>query len=95
MEPALAVLNERDADGGSVRPEEGESQMGDQECVRMAAFRIHETANRIDTLAQRARNPALRRDLLAVRERLLNEERELLAALPGMGCAGTAGRVDD
>ena len=53
--------------------------MGDQECLRMAAFRIHEAANRIAALADRARNPALRRDLLAIRGRLLNEEQGLLA----------------
>ena len=77
MEPALAVLNDQDAGSGSGRS--GESQMGDQECLRMAAFRIHETANRIAALADRARNPALRRDLLAIRGRLLNEEQGLLA----------------
>lgn len=79
MEPALAAFNEGDAGSGSGRPGGGESKIDDQECLRMAAFRINETANRIDTLAHRARNPVLRRDLLAIRERLVNEERELLA----------------
>ena len=78
MEPAFAVLNEQDS-GGSGPSGEGESQMGDQECLRMAAFRIHEAANRIAALADRARNPALRRDLLTIRGRLLTEEQELLA----------------
>jgi hypothetical protein len=79
MEAALAAVNEQDASSGSGRPGGGESKMDDQECLRMAAFRINETANRIATLAQSAENPALRRGLLAIRERLLNEERELLA----------------
>jgi hypothetical protein len=80
MEPALAG-DERDVDGGAVLFGEGESQMDDREFVRMAAFRIHETANRIGTLAERARNPTLRRDLLTVRQHLLDEEQELLATL--------------
>lgn len=80
MEPALAVLNDQDAGSGSGPSGEGESRMGDQECLRMAAFRIREAANRIGALADRARNPALRRDLLAIGGRLLNEEQELLAA---------------
>ena len=78
MEPALAAINEEDAGSGS-GPSAGESQMGDQECVRMAAFRIHDAANRIAALADRARNLALRRDLLAIRGRLLNEEQVLLS----------------
>jgi hypothetical protein len=70
---------ERDKGSGSGRFGGAESQMDDQERLRMVAFRINETANRIGTLAQRAQNPALRHDLLAIRERLLNEGRELLA----------------
>ena len=78
MDPALAAFNERGAGGGAidpVPPGEGESQMHDEECLRMAAFRIRETAKRIAMLADRAQDPALRRDLHALRERLLNEER--------------------
>jgi hypothetical protein len=53
--------------------------MHNQECLRMAAFRIRETAKRIAMLAGRAQDPALRRDLHAIRERLLNEEPALLS----------------
>jgi hypothetical protein len=81
MEPAFAAPDERDAGSGSGLSGRGESQMADQECLHMAAFRIKETANRIATLARRARNPALRRALLAIRERLLSEEQQLLATL--------------
>jgi hypothetical protein len=56
-----------------------ESQIRNEEIFRMAAFRIRETANRIATLANSARDPALRRELLVVCERLLEEERRLLA----------------
>lgn len=82
MNPALADFNERGAGGGArspVPPGEGESQMHNQECLRMAAFRIRETAKRIAMLAERAQDPALRRDLHAIRERLLNEEEALLS----------------
>ena len=82
MDPALAWFSERGAGGGSIRsapPGEGESRMDTQECLRMAAFRIRETANRIAMLADRTQDPALRRDLQAVQERLLDEERALLA----------------
>jgi hypothetical protein len=58
---------------------EAESQIRDEELYRMAAFRIRETANRIATLANSTQDEALRRELSAVCERLLNEERELLA----------------
>jgi hypothetical protein len=56
-----------------------ESQIRAEEVCRMAAFRIRETANRIATLANSARDDALRRILLATCERLLAEERALLA----------------
>ena len=36
-------------------------------------------SKRIATLADRAQDPALRRDLHAIRERLLNEEQALLS----------------
>ena len=80
MDPALATFNERDAGGGVSGPAgEGESQMNKEECLHMAAFRIRETAKRIEVLADRTQDPALRRDLHALRERLLNEERALLS----------------
>jgi hypothetical protein len=56
----------------------GESQMVEEEVYRIAAFRIRETANRIATLANSARDEALRSTLRLVCERLLGEERELL-----------------
>lgn len=57
----------------------GESQIRDEELYRMAAFRIREAANRIATLANSAQDAALRQELSAACERLLNEERRLLA----------------
>ena len=57
----------------------GEAQIRDEELYRMAAFRIRETANRIAKLANGAQDPALRSELSGVCERLLNEERALLA----------------
>ena len=56
-----------------------EPQIRDEELYRMAAFRIHETANRIVKLAHGAHDPGLRSELSAVCERLLEEERALLA----------------
>ena len=82
MDPALATFNDRGAGGGPSGPVpagEGESQMNNEECLRMAAFRIHETARRIAMLADRTQDPALRRDLHALRERLLDDERALLS----------------
>lgn len=55
-----------------------ESQIRSEELYRMAAFRIRETANRIATLANSARDAALRAELRIVYERLLDEERALL-----------------
>jgi hypothetical protein len=82
MDPALATFNEQGAGGGPSGPVpagEGESQRHNEECLEMAAFRIGETAKRIAVLADRTQDPALRRDLHALRERLLNEERALLS----------------
>jgi len=62
---------------GNGDPVRGE-QMREQEICRMAAFRVRETANRIATLANSAGDAGLRRDLLAVCQRLLREERALL-----------------
>ena len=79
MDPALATLSDRGAGGGSINPapsDEGEAQH-EEECLQMAAFRIHETANRIALLAERAKDPALRRALHALHKRLLNEEQAL------------------
>jgi hypothetical protein len=53
--------------------------MHEDECLQMAAFRIRETAKRIAVLADRTQDPALRRELQALRERLLDEERALLS----------------
>lgn len=57
-----------------------DAQLRDQELCRMAAFRVRETANRIATLANSARDECLRSMLIAVCDRLLREERDLLAA---------------
>jgi hypothetical protein len=51
---------------------------GDHELRRMAAFRIRETANRIATLAQNAEDETLRRSLLGLCQRLVQEQRLLL-----------------
>ena len=56
----------------------GESKIRKEELFRMAAFRIRETANRIVTLANTAQDPALRKELLIICERLLEEELHLL-----------------
>jgi hypothetical protein len=56
-----------------------ESQIRNDELFRMAAFRIRETANRIMTLANNARDEQLRAELIAACDRLLDEERRLLA----------------
>lgn len=80
MDPALAMLSDRGSGGGSINPapsDEGEAQTHEEECLRMAAFRIRETANRIGLLAERAQTPELRRDLQALHKRLLNEEQSL------------------
>jgi hypothetical protein len=60
-----------------------ESQIRNDEIYRMAAFRVRETANRIATLANSARDESLRRELLIVCERLLEEERKLLGIATG------------
>jgi len=54
-------------------------QARDSELYRMAAFRIREAANRIATLANASHDETLQRQLLAVCERLVDEERALLA----------------
>jgi len=56
-----------------------EGKFRHDELCRMAAFRIRETANRIATLANSVHEASLRRELLGVCERLLAEERDLLA----------------
>jgi hypothetical protein len=50
----------------------------DEELRRMAAFRIREAANRVATLANNAQSETLRRELMAICETLLEEERGLL-----------------
>jgi len=44
----------------------------------IAAFRLRDAANRLATLVGMTRSPALRAELLAVYDRLMAEERELL-----------------
>lgn len=55
-----------------------EGQILDEELFRMAAFRIRETAKRIATLANSAGDETLRAQLMAVCDRLLEQERQLL-----------------
>jgi hypothetical protein len=55
-----------------------EGKFRHDELCRMAAFRIREAANRIATLANSVHDVSLRGELLAVCERLLAEERDLL-----------------
>jgi hypothetical protein len=71
---ALQVAQNGGADG-AVSPERR-----DTELRRMAAFRVRETANRIATLANSAQSEDLRRELLAICQRLMKEERLLLDA---------------
>ena len=78
MDPALVMLSDRGSGGGSINPAPSdEAQTHEEECLRMAAFRIRETANRIGLLAERAQTSELRRDLQALHKRLLNEEQAL------------------
>jgi hypothetical protein len=70
-------------DGVGQRAGSSDSQIDGDEVYRMAAFRIRETANRIATLANSARDDALRHALLATCDRLLAEERDLLARTHG------------
>jgi hypothetical protein len=74
--PQIAFRAEAD-DGGSAN---GGAAPGrrDSELRRMAAFRLHETANRIATLANSSADQSLQRALLAICQTLLREERALL-----------------
>ena len=71
-QPLRAAADDGDGVNG------GPARRLDSELRRMAAFRVHETANRIATLANSAQNEALRRELLAICQRLMHEERLLL-----------------
>jgi hypothetical protein len=83
------VMSNRRADGGLIhdasdtaadgaRMARSEAKIRDAEIYRMAAFRVRESANRIAVLGYGAEDPDLRRELAAVCERLLDEERALL-----------------
>lgn len=73
------VLVLQAAESGNDGTFDGSSpQRHDGELRRMAAFRVHETANRIAILANSAGNDQLREKLLAICQRLLGEERALL-----------------
>ena len=74
--PAPAAVGRADA---SIRMARSEAKIRDAELYRMAAFRIRESANRIVVLGNGAENPDVQRELTAVYERLLDEERALLA----------------
>jgi hypothetical protein len=82
MESALAGSDEQETGGGPTGarlPGVRGAQLCDEECARMAAFRLGDAAKRIAALAGRAQDPALRNSLLAIHEQLLKQERELLA----------------
>lgn len=82
MESALAGSDEHETGGGPTGarlPGVSRAQLRDEECARMAAFRLGDAAKRIAALAGRAQDPALRNSLLAIHEQLLKQERELLA----------------
>ncbi len=72
------MADDRDREGGSTGAA-SDAQLRDQELCRMAAFRLRETANRIATLAHSTHDERLRSELIAVCDRLLQEERDLLA----------------
>jgi len=77
MQSALITGDETDSLSGAGRaPTEG-TRMRDEECLRSAAFRLRETADRMAILALRAQDPALRDSLLAIREELLKHQRRL------------------
>ncbi len=82
MESAWAGFDEQETGGGrSATRVSGTSgaQMHDDERLRIAAFRLRETAKQIAALGGSAQDPALRNTLLAIHERLLEQERELHA----------------
>ncbi len=62
-----------------IRVARSEGRIRNAELYRMAAFRVRESANRISVLCNGAENPDVQRELTAVYERLLDEERALLA----------------
>ena len=79
MEPGF---DEQEAGGGASGnrlPGVSGAQMHDEECLRMAAFRLRETAKQLAMLAGRAQDPVLRNTLLAIHKQLLNQEGELRA----------------
>ncbi|HSP99909.1 MAG TPA: hypothetical protein VL049_22020 [Candidatus Dormibacteraeota bacterium] len=76
----LAVLRAAQDGGPGGFDDDASTQRRDTELRRMAAFRVRETANRIATLANSAQNEDLRRELLAICQRLMKEERLLLDA---------------
>jgi hypothetical protein len=61
--------------------EQGANEMGekidDGELMKIAAFKLRESANRMLTLAQKAESPLIRGKLVAVSEQLLRQERKL------------------
>ena len=52
-------------------------RINDGELVKIAAFKLRESANRMLTLAQKAQSPATRGKLVAASELLLLQERKL------------------
>jgi hypothetical protein len=52
-------------------------KIDDSELMKIAAFKLRESANRMLTLAQKAESPTIRGKLVAVSEQLLRQERKL------------------
>ena len=60
-----------------------EVAMEDIELVRVAAFKLQDSANRLQTLARAARSPRVRARLLALARQLARHETDLLGvAIP-------------
>jgi hypothetical protein len=55
-------------------------KIDDSELMKIAAFKLRESANRMLTLAQKAASPAIRGKLVAASELLLSQERKLFGS---------------
>jgi hypothetical protein len=76
--------------------------MQDRELIQMAAFKLHETARRLENLARESDNAELRNRFRALSAELLAQEKKLwqaretspsTAARASTGASGLAGRV--
>jgi hypothetical protein len=57
-------------------------KIDDGELMKIAAFKLRESANRMLTLAQKAASPEIRGKLVAASEQLLHQERKLFGLEP-------------